>query len=139
MSKETKRRKREEKEGRTLVIGIAAVFLAVCLIAGLVLYLCLREDRIDRAARILSENDYLVTVKREGDDSPLELNEKMNARLRGIDKNSLNVIYILEFKEEADAREFYELEKKEHTLTETVKRYGRYVYYGSIGSFELLE
>ena len=136
----SKKMKQAEKEKRlALLLGIVAVAVTVCLIVGLVLYFCLREDRIDRAERILRENDYLVTVKREGDDTPLELDATLNARLRGIDNNSLNVIYILEFKEQEDAKEYYELMKGEYTLTQKMEIHGRYVYYGSIGSFSLLE
>ena len=139
MSKEKKRAKKKKESRRALLLGIAAAVLVACLVAGLVLYLCLREERIDRAERILRENDYLVTVKREGDDSPLTLEPRLRARLRGIDKNSTNVIHILEFKEKDEARKYYEQMKGDYTLMQTMKLYGRYVYFGSIGSFELLE
>lgn len=137
MSKKKKEKKKVKKS--ELILGITVVGLLLAILVTGLLFLLLREERIDRAARILGENDYNVLVVREGDENGFDLEERLNARLRGIDKNSLDVIEILEFKEEEDARNFYEREKKNYTLMETIKRYGRYVYFGSIGSFELLE
>ncbi|MBO7293552.1 MAG: hypothetical protein J6V07_06435 [Clostridia bacterium] len=132
-------KEKKEKSKKALVIGIVAAVLVAATIACLLILVVFREDEIDRAERILRESDYLVTVKREGDDSPLELQEDLNARLRGIDKNSLNVIYILEFKEKSKAREYYELMKGEYTLTQTMKLHGRYVYYGAVETYDMLK
>ena len=123
-----------------LAIGITAAVLIVAAIAALLIFVVFREDEMDRAERILKENDYnILAFKREGDDSPLTLEPTLRARLRANHKESANVINILEFKEEADARDFYDKMKGEYTLMQTMRRHGRYVYYGSVATYDLLK
>ena len=137
MSKKKKEKRKAKKS--ELILGITVVGLLLAILVTGLLFLFLREERIDRAARILGENGYGVLVVREGDEKGFDLEERLNARLRGIDNNSLSVIYILEFKEVEEAKKYYELEKNKYKLLEKMERYGRYVYYGSIEAFELLE
>lgn len=134
-----KQKKKTLNKRSELAIGIVAAVLVVAAIAALLIFVVFREDEMDRAERILREKDYLVTVKREGDDTPLTLEPTLRSRLSATDKHSANVIKILEFKEEAGARDFYDKMKGEYTLMQTIKRHGRYVYFGSVATYEMLK
>ena len=132
-------KKKKMKRSDVIFLAVLISVLTVIILAAILIPTVRGATRLDRAERKLTRGDYIVQRIEAGDGSPIELDADLEARVTGLGGPNGEYIYVMKFKEKAEAESFYEAIKDQYTLTQTAAIHGRYVYYGTRTTYEMIK
>lgn len=136
--KDTEKKKRM-KRSDVILLWVVVGLLILGAIAAIVIPTVRAATRMDRAERRLRDAGFIVTHTVEGDEGLFDLHEDLSERVEGMGGPKGEVLTVLKFKEKEKAEEYYDLIKKDYTMTRIAVLKGRYVYYGTKTAYELVK